>query len=99
MADWQVGDLDLRELTVHWVRPWRWWRSIFRRSEWFIRVVHHRFCNHRCYCPVGSRFDLNVRVAGWGFVAWWSHYGGPVPCECEKAVAEYWGDDQQEKQT
>lgn len=77
------------------INPLAWWKSIFRGRYdfWYSHCPGH---NHRCYCPVGTMLDFSLVVAGWGFVVFYSYYGGEIPCYCDKVIAEIFGEEEDE---
>lgn len=74
---------------------WRAWRSGLREYEPFaFRMHRHAHSTHRCYCQTGWLFDGNVRFAGFCFQWFYSHYTGPVPCPCDEAFDEMFGEEE-----
>ena len=75
--------------------PANWWRAIRSRYNWRFWWAHMPGGNHRCYCVTdrGRMLDVSLVLAGWGFVAFYSHFGGEVPCQCDEVMAEMFPDD------
>ena len=84
------GSLDKRELALRFFGPYNfhsWWRyELFSKYSYRWWWVNHSEQNHRCYCPVGRRLDFSLAAFGFGFVVFYSRYGGDVPCDCDKAL-------------
>ena len=77
------------------LNPLRWIRAA--RDRWGYRFWYSYMPggNHRCYCLTegGRMFDLSIVVGGLGFVLFYSHFGGEVPCPCDEALSEIRGED------
>jgi hypothetical protein len=71
---------------------WRSWRcylkALFNRESWRVGFKRFQRSTHRCWCPDGTMIDGECVLFGFGFIWFYSHYTGEIPCTCDKAIAE-----------
>lgn len=76
------------------LNPVNWWRAIGPRDNWELHWHRHNNATHRCWCDEGWLFDGNIRVAGFGVVWFYHKYTGKIPCPCNEAMDEVFGDEE-----
>lgn len=75
-------------------KPWRlfnplaWFNAAKCRTGWRLECRRYAGSTHRCWCPDGRCIDGAIVLCGFGFVFFYSHYWGEVPCRCDRALAE-----------
>lgn len=86
MNDINFGQSHKRQVTIRLFR--QHWKHF--RLPWY---VWHSNTNHRCYCNIGTLFDFGAAFFGFGFIVFYSNFGGEVPCVCDKVIREMFPDE------
>lgn len=95
LVPWSMMDFSDFGWRLSWrrlVSPSAWWRAL-RYGEWRLECRRRANNNHRCYCGVGCLIDGSVLICGFGVAWFYSWYPGPVPCWCDRAIAELEAND------